>query len=121
MNKVMETLAEYIKLDLRSKDFQVSFPYQTTIEVVGISNDSIIWIRVLQSNAGVIVDISNIAFDSRFRRHGLFTGLINQLMTNKNIAEIRVTSVSTEPMHLACKKLNMSYDDISMSYSLVVK
>lgn len=119
-DKIVNSIEESFRKALGSENFEYKRPYSTTIEVLGIGHESRIWVRILQDLKGVVCDISTIYFCEELQKNGLFTLIMNELMKNEFISEVRVTSVCTEEMHKACRKFGMEYTEYNMAYSLKV-
>ena len=107
-----------LKEVLGDNHFTFNTPYTYTIEVCGVDNSSRIWIRLGTGRYGIIFDISTIELDRSLRHKGVFSKLVKKIIKNRYVESIRVTSVCTDEMHMACRKLNMEYDPMSYTYTL---
>ena len=121
--KACNSAIRQISKVLPKKNYRYYIPYRArAIEIT--SNDSSeetrVYLRIVLTNGGCAVDISNIDLDEKIRHKGIFTSMINELKKSKSLKEIWVSSVLTDEMHLACKKLNMQYNENIMGYKIIL-
>lgn len=99
-------------------EFRVQYSGRSVI-VNGKDTCTYIYIRVTYTDHGFIADIANIDLDESIQHKGIFTSIINELSKSRSISGIWVSSVLTEEMHNACKKLNMQVNKRINGYELL--
>lgn len=62
------------------------------------------WIRIYEYNNTLVLDFSSVEIPKEYRRKGIFTKVVNELIKYKYTQEIRVTSVLTPEMKNWCIK-----------------
>lgn len=80
-----------------------------------------IYCRVINAEDHFELDISNIELDKSIRHKGIFTAIVNEFRNSYKIKQITVSSVLTEEMHSACRKLGMQVDERIQGYRLKIR
>lgn len=80
-----------------------------------------LYCRVINAVDHFELDISNIELDESIRHRGIFTAIVNEFRNSYKIKYIIVSSVLTEEMHSACRKLGMQVDRSIQGYRLKIR
>lgn len=127
VNKQLEMaryVARKIKKILKPSEYTYNIVYSgKSIEITSKDEMSStrLYIRILDKCGEYTVDFSNILIDESIRHTGIFTALINEFKGSRKIYALEVSSVLTNEMAMACKKLGMRYVESIMGYRYVLR
>lgn len=75
-----------------------------SVRIIGVSNDTDLYIRIVVGNEGIIADFNNLYIDKRFQRRGLLTLVMETVYNLDSINAVVVSSVISKSMAEFCIK-----------------
>lgn len=82
------------------------------------NDETYLYIRITYTERGFIADMTNIVLDISIQHKGIFSMIVKELQKSRSINGIWVSSVITDEMHNACRKLGMHYTERISGYEL---
>lgn len=120
-NSVVRLISQILPKDA----YNYFLPYSgRSIEIVSKNeyDDTRLYIRIIYiGGTRYGVDLSNINLATGMRHRGYFTQIVNKLKTSRSICEIWVSSVLTDEMHQACRKLGFKVADEIQGYKYIIR
>lgn len=120
IDEFIDTLKDYF--DMRK--YVVQKCYSNAVRIYGKRLNTNIYIRLeTYSNltSKVVINISSVEIDEKYRRQGVFTNFIKRIAQEKYIGAIKIGGVCSPEMYKWCMKYGLTCSEYGDDYYKVIR